>query len=80
MNEIIGILCSIPSLLWSTLTEQEKFAAVDKAVPTTLPLSSIPSKNELIMSALTPIIHKRQTPRVTREMVWQTHDKELPIC
>ena len=43
-----------------TLTDNEKLAAVDNAVPTTLPLSFIPSKNELIMMALTPIMHIRQ--------------------
>ena len=45
------------------LTEKEKLAAVDNAVPTTLPLSLIPSTNKYIMDALTPIIHKKHTPR-----------------
>lgn len=65
------------------LTEQEKLAAVDKAVPTTLPLSFIPSKNELIIIALTPIMHNRQTPLVARETDGHTHDDEdssLLIC
>ncbi len=57
------------------LTEQQKFAAVDKAVPTTLPLSSIPSKNVLIMKALRPIIDSRQTPRETSEIDGQNHDE-----
>lgn len=57
-----------------TLTEQEKLAAVDRAVPTTLPLSFIPSKNELIMMALTPIMHIKQIPRVASETEGQTHD------
>ena len=38
------------------LTEKEKLAAVDNAVPTTLPLSLIPSTNKYIMDALTPKI------------------------
>lgn len=45
------------------LTEKEKLAAVDNAVPTTLPLSLIPSTNKYIMDALTPIIHIKQAPR-----------------
>ena len=57
------------------LTEQQKFAAVDKAVPTTLPLSSIPSKNVLIMKALRPTIDSRQTPRETSEIDGQNHDE-----
>lgn len=46
------------------LTENEKLAAVDNAVPTTLPLSLIPSTNRYIMDAFTPIIHVKHTPRV----------------
>lgn len=45
------------------LTENEKLAAVDNAVPTTLPLSLIPSTNRYIMDAFTPIIHVKHTPR-----------------
>ena len=58
----------------ATLTEHEKFAAVDRAVPTTLPLSFIPSKNELIMMALTPTMHKRQRPRVASDAEGHIHD------
>ena len=42
--------------------------AVDNAVPTTLPLSFIPSRNELIIKALTPIIHSRHKPRVISDV------------
>lgn len=59
----------------NTLTEHEKLAAVDNEVPTTLPLSSIPSKNELIINALTPIIHRRQSPRVMSDTYGHTHVK-----
>lgn len=59
---------SIPNI-----AEQEKFAAVDREVPTTLPLSFIPSKNEPIMRALMPIMHSRQRPRVASDARGQTH-------
>lgn len=53
------------------LTEQEKFAAVDNDVPTTLPLSPIPSKKILIISEFVPIIHKKQSPRVISDTYGQ---------
>ena len=59
------------------LTEKEKLAAVDNAVPTTLPLSLIPSTNKYIMDALTPIIHKKHTPRA--RSVMKVHNfKSMP--
>lgn len=59
------------------LTEKEKLAAVDNAVPTTLPLSLIPSMNKYIMDALTPIIHKKHTPRA--RSVMKVHNfKSMP--
>mmetsp|Transcript_8891 Transcript_8891/g.16044 ORF Transcript_8891/g.16044 Transcript_8891/m.16044 type:complete len:126 (-) Transcript_8891:279-656(-) len=62
-----------PKKIIPYIAEQEKFAAVDKAVPTTLPLSSIPSKKELNIIAFTPIIQSRQIPRVTNETEGHTH-------
>mmetsp|Transcript_15827 Transcript_15827/g.34089 ORF Transcript_15827/g.34089 Transcript_15827/m.34089 type:complete len:117 (-) Transcript_15827:224-574(-) len=62
-----------PKKIIPYIAEQEKFAAVDKAVPTTLPLSSIPSKNELIIMAFTPIIQSKQIPRVASETEGHTH-------
>lgn len=59
------------------LTEKEKLAAVDNAVPTTLPLSLIPSTNKYIMDALTPIIHKKHKPRA--RSVMKVHNfKSMP--
>jgi hypothetical protein len=54
------------------LTEQEKLAAVVNAVPTTLPLSFIPTKNELIINMFSPTMSSRHSPRVASDNDGQT--------
>jgi hypothetical protein len=55
------------------LTENEKLAAVDNAVPTTLPLSFIPSKKLLTINKLTQIMHRKHTTLVPSDTYGHNH-------
>mmetsp|Transcript_26749 Transcript_26749/g.63428 ORF Transcript_26749/g.63428 Transcript_26749/m.63428 type:complete len:126 (-) Transcript_26749:310-687(-) len=60
--------------------ERVKFEAVESAVPTTLPLSPIPSTNELIMIAFVPIMRSRHIPRETSASFGQIHELMYSAC
>lgn len=55
------------------LTENEKFAAVDKAVAEILPLSSKPSRNILIIKPL-------RTITKSRDIILDSKDKFSQVC
>ena len=62
------------------LTENEKLAPVDNDVPTTLPLSFIPSKKLLTINKLTPIIHRKHTTLVPCDTYGHIHSMSLVSC
>ena len=71
-DNMTTVIISTILLYHMQLTEQEKLAAVVNAVPTTLPLSFIPTKNELIINMFSPTMSSRHSPRVASDNDGQT--------
>ncbi len=74
---MINDVCNQKIVYIRQLTENEKLAAVDNAVPTTLPLSFIPSKKLLTINKLTPIMHRKHITLVPSDTYGHIHS--IPV-